>query len=73
MDYMTVGQAAAALGVDARTVRHRLEKGQMSGEKITDRLWMIPLAEVERWRSCGKMKPGPVKGTTRRPPPSEEG
>lgn len=71
MDYLTVGQAAAILGVDVRTVRHRLEQGQMDGEKIAPRLWMIPLVEVERWKVIGRLKPGP------KPPPpapaTEEG
>ena len=56
---MTVGQAAAALGVDSRTIRHRLTRGDMAGERVTNRLWMIPVAEVERWKAIGKMKPGP--------------
>lgn len=64
MEYLTVGQAAMVLDVDMRTLRHRLEKGQMAGERVTNRLWMIPVAEVERWKAIGKMKPGPKPRAT---------
>lgn len=55
---MTVTEAAAALGVDARTIRHRLERGMMKGENVHPRLWMIPREEVERWMEIGKLPPG---------------
>lgn len=59
MDYMTVGQAAEALGVSPRAIRHRIAVGEMQAEQINPRLWMIPRAEVERWTALGRMRPGP--------------
>ena len=64
-DALTVAQAAAALGLDAATVRRRLASGVMQGERVGERLWLIPRAEVARWLGKGKLKPGP-KGPRRR-------
>ena len=58
MDVVTVTQAAAILGVDERTVRHRLRRGDMAGQRVSPRLWLIPRAEVERLRGAGRFKPG---------------
>lgn len=57
--YMTVREAAAAIGVDGATVRRRLERGELRGERINPRLWLIPVAEVEHARQVGRHKPGP--------------
>jgi excisionase family DNA binding protein len=59
MDYMSVAGAAKALGVAGRTIRARIAAGQMHAEQVNPRLWMIPLAEVERWRAIGRLKRGP--------------
>ena len=63
--YMTVTQAAAALGVDGSVVRRRLLSGAMKGEHLHGRLWLIPEAEVERWKRLPKPRPGPKPGRRR--------
>ena len=67
---MTLTEAARRLGVDTSTIRHRLRRGDMVGEKVGPRAWLITTEEVERWERIGKLKRGPKP--TRRPPPSEE-
>ena len=57
-EFMTVTQAADTLGLAVSTVRTRLERGQMQGLRLHPRLWLIPRAEVERWRQLGKQRPG---------------
>lgn len=59
MDHMTVGQAAAELGMSPRGVRERIERGEMQAELVTPRLLLIPRAEVERWKALGRPKRGP--------------
>jgi excisionase family DNA binding protein len=59
MDYLTVTQAAAALGLSVRGLRFRIAHGQMAAEQVSPRLYLIPRAEVERWKALGRQKPGP--------------
>jgi excisionase family DNA binding protein len=59
MEYMTVAQAAAELGMSARAVRNRIERGEMKAEQLNPRLLLIPRAEVDRWREIGRLRPGP--------------
>lgn len=61
---LTVDEAAAALGVSTHAVRKRLLRGLMRGESIGSgrrRLWLIPRAEVDRWRGVGQLKRGPKR------------
>lgn len=55
---MTLTDAAKELGVDVSTLRYRLKRGDMRGEKVGPRAWMIPVDEVEAWRDRGRLKPG---------------
>lgn len=55
---MTVAEAASELGMSIRGVLNRLERGTMRGERIHPRLWLIPQAEVARWKALGKQPPG---------------
>jgi excisionase family DNA binding protein len=57
-EYMTVNQAARVLGLAPVTVRLRLRKGIMRGERL-GRDWLIPREEVERWRDVGRLPSGP--------------
>jgi excisionase family DNA binding protein len=57
-DYLTALEAAAELGIPLRTLTYRLRQGLMRGEAVSPRLWLIPHAEVERWRGRGKLRPG---------------
>jgi excisionase family DNA binding protein len=63
--YMSPTEAAAALGMSLTGIHARLRSGQMAGERIGARGWLIPRAEVERWREQGKLKPGPKPGQRR--------
>jgi excisionase family DNA binding protein len=65
MDYMTVQQAAEALGMSRRGVQERIDRGEMQAERAGARLWLIPITEVERWKSMGRQKPGPKPGSRR--------
>jgi excisionase family DNA binding protein len=60
-DYCTVAEAAAILGIPERTIAYRLSRGMMQGERAGARLWLIPRAEVERWRGRGKLPSGPKR------------
>jgi excisionase family DNA binding protein len=58
-DYMTVAEAARALGVSERAIHKRIAGGLMRAERFGAHVWQIPVEEVERWRSIGRLKPGP--------------
>ena len=64
---MTLTEAARELGLDPSTLRYRLQRGDMQGEKVGPRAWLIPRREVERWREVGRLKPG------RKPKQQKEG
>jgi excisionase family DNA binding protein len=57
-DELTVAQAAAELGITPATLRARLQRGVMQGRSLAGRVWLIPRAEVERWRPRGHLRPG---------------
>ncbi len=59
MDYVTVWQAAELLGLSVRGIRERITRGEMRAERLGARVWAIPVAEVERWKVIGRLKPGP--------------
>lgn len=67
---VTVAEAARELGLSVEAVHKRLRAGVMRGERISPRLWLVPRAEVERWRVLGRRKPGPVPGGKRAAPDS---
>jgi len=72
MDYMTVTEAAQALGLSVHGVRARIERGELRADRPSPRLWLIPREEVERVRAEGRHKPGPKPGTKRRRPEAGE-
>ena len=55
---VTIAEAARELGVTPRTVQHRISTGEMAADKITPRFYMIPRAELDRWKAIGKRKGG---------------
>ena len=59
MEYMTVQQAAEALGMSRRGVQERIDRGEMRAQRLGARVWAIPVDEVERWKGLGRLKPGP--------------
>jgi excisionase family DNA binding protein len=58
MEYLTIAEAAAELGVPERTVRYRVARGLMKGERIGKRVWAIPVDEVEVWKTRGPLPRG---------------
>ena len=54
----TVAEAAEALGITKRAVLLRIERGEMTAEKISPHFYLIPRSEVERWKPIGKRKGG---------------
>ena len=57
-ELLTVTETAAELGLTVRGVQERLRRGLMRGERVSPRLWMVPRAEVERWKALGRQRPG---------------
>ena len=60
-DLLTLHEVATVLGVPVRTVQNRVRAGHMRGERMHARLWLVPRAELEPWRSVGRLKPGPKR------------
>jgi excisionase family DNA binding protein len=54
-DFMTVPEAAVALGLSESAVRNRLKKGYLRGEKLGP-MWLVPKSEVERWLRHPRMR-----------------
>ncbi len=63
--YMSVSDAAAAMGISVTALYDRIRNGQVKAERIGRRVLVIPEAEVERLRGAGRMKPGPKPGQAR--------
>ncbi len=57
-DLLTVTEAAEQLGVSVSAIQVRLRSGTMRGIRPSPRIWLVPRAEVERWKAKGKLKPG---------------
>ena len=55
---LTVTEAARVLSLSHRTIVDRLRSGTMTGVLVHPRLWLIPRAEVERWRALGRQRSG---------------
>ena len=51
-DWLTVGEAAEALGVSASSVRHWCSGGRIEARKI-GRSWKVPASEAKRIREGG--------------------
>ena len=64
-DLVTVSEAAQMLGLTPRGILNRLERGDMRGYRVTARLWLVPLSEVERWQAIGRLKPGRKQRSTK--------
>lgn len=59
--FVSVGEAAAMIGISTGYVRQLLIKGNLDGQKLGKRTWAVPVAEVERFRK----KPFPKTGRPR--------
>ena len=55
--YSTPKAAAAELGISAHTLRHQIRSGRLHAEE-SDGRWLIPNAEIERYRSESLGQPG---------------
>lgn len=65
--YLTVAEAAASLGVSARTLQQQAQRGSLRAEVVGPRLLVTP-GEVERYRSenLGKHHGGASSGPRKR-------
>lgn len=76
MKYLSVAEAAAALGVSARTVRNRVARGELRADRVGARVLLIPEREIAK-QPHGKLKTGPKAGrkrqACRQAPPKESG
>lgn len=68
LDFLTVSQASRELGITTQGVRDRIERGQMTAQQVSPKLWLIPRSEVERWKELGRQKTGPKLGSKRKRP-----
>jgi excisionase family DNA binding protein len=69
-DFVTAGEAASLLGVPKRTLLYWLSRGNLPGTLVAGRLWLVPWAEVERWRGRGQMQqPARSLRVVSKPPP----
>jgi hypothetical protein len=59
---LTVGEAAAELGIKPATLRFRLETGLMDGRKAGGGIWLIDRDELAR-QGPGLLARGPKKKT----------
>jgi len=56
MTFLTLPEAAAALGLAASTLRHQIRKGKLDARKIA-RDWYVTPEEVERYRTTHRRQP----------------
>jgi excisionase family DNA binding protein len=56
-EYLTVSDAAEAIGITARALRWRIQRGDVRADRVNPRLWLVPRSEVERLQEHGKLKP----------------
>lgn len=64
MKYLSVAEAAATLGVSARTVRNRITRGELRADRVGARVLLIPEREIAK-QPHGKLKTGPKAGRKR--------
>jgi excisionase family DNA binding protein len=67
MEYMTVAEAAKALGLSENGIRDRIYRGEMQADRLGPRLFAIPVSEIERWRAIGRVRPGPKQAKPKSP------
>ena len=56
---MHLTEAARELGITRRALLARIARGEMKAERVHPKLWLVSRQEVERWKSLGRLKPGP--------------
>ena len=49
-EFMSVNDAAVVIGCTAGRIRQLLLAGDMLGEKLNERAWIIPKSEVQRFK-----------------------
>ena len=62
LGFMSVHEAAEAIGISGAYVRQLLLKGEITGQKLGERTWAIPAAEVDRFRNRPVPKTGRPRG-----------
>jgi excisionase family DNA binding protein len=67
MEYYTPEQAAQAMGITTRALRKRIQRGDVRAVRLSERVLLIPEAEVARLRGTGKFKPGRKPMTNKEP------
>jgi excisionase family DNA binding protein len=68
--YMHLTEAARELGVTRRALLARIARGDMTALRVHEKLWLVSTEEVERWKSLGKLKPGPKPQRAESGPPA---
>jgi excisionase family DNA binding protein len=58
VEYVTVQQAADELGLSVWGIRDRIQRGDMRAERLGQRMWVIPVEEVARWKELGRQRAG---------------
>ena len=62
LGFMSVVEAAEAIGVSGAYVRQLLLKGDLTGQKLGESTWAITAAEVDRFRNRPLPKTGRPRG-----------
>ena len=64
---ITVTQAAAIAGVKPAWLRRQVLRGNIKGEKLTDRMWLVDEDSLREWMSKPKSVGRPKKQETEQP------
>jgi len=65
-EWLTIREAAQALGLTPSGVGYRLRRGYMHAVPLSPRHRLIARAEVERWAAMGRLPAGPRFGPAAR-------
>ncbi len=57
-DRITVAEAAALLGLSRQGVAYALQRGHLTGARVSPKLWLVDRASVERYRTAPRDKGG---------------
>src|SRR5262245_43451168 len=57
--FLSAREAAERLGISLNTLYDRIRTGIVRADKLSSRVWLVPISEVERLTGKGKQPPGP--------------
>ena len=69
---ITVAEAAALLGLSRQGVMYALDKGYLSGERISPKLWLVNSDSVEAYRDAPPVRRRPRRKGRKHHSPENE-